>query len=258
MTKDDTPAIGLSRLKSLTPARIGLTRTGSSLATREVLAFDLDHARARDAVHLPFNRSELEEELRSRNISVLQVHSAAAERTIYLQRPDLGRLLDDASRDRLAAYRAGQDDVFDIALIVADGLSTRAIHENAVAFLDAFLPRAAGNGWRHAPVIIASQARVAIADDIGEVLGARLSIILIGERPGLSSADSMGIYVTFAPRKGRTDAEKNCLSNIRSSGLPPDQAARQLEKLIIAAFDQKVTGVELKHEGLKIGTEVKP
>lgn len=251
MKKDISPVNGLAPLKSLTPARIGLTRAGSSLATQEVLAFDLDHARARDAVHLPFNRNALEKELRSHNLPVIQVHSAAAERTIYLQRPDLGRLLDEAARDKLAEYRAGTDEVFDIAVIVADGLSTKAIHENAVVFLDAFLPRAGRNGWRHPPVIIASQARVSIADEIGGLLGARLSIILIGERPGLSSADSMGIYVTFAPGKGRTDAERNCLSNIRSSGLPPDQAARQLEKLIIAAFDQKVTGVALKHEVLK-------
>ena len=252
MTKDVRSVTGLSRLKSMTPARIGLTRAGSSLATREVLAFDLDHARARDAVHLPFNRKALEKELRSRSLSVIQVHSAAGERTIYLQRPDLGRLLEKAARDRLAEYRAGTDEVFDIAVIVADGLSTRAIHENAVAFLDAFLPRAVRNGWRHTPIIIASQARVSIADEIGDLLGARLSVILIGERPGLSSADSLGIYVTFAPRKGRTDAEKNCLSNIRSAGLPPDQAARQLEKLIIGAFEQKITGVALKHEVGKI------
>lgn len=246
MTKAVNHLTDMERLKALTPARIGLDRAGSSLATREVLAFDLDHARARDAVHLPFNRQELESALHQRNLATVQVSSAAADRTTYLQRPDLGRLIDEADRGRLAGCQAGSDAGCDLAIVVADGLSTRAIHDNAVAFLDAFLPLAEHHGWRHAPIVIASQARVAIADEIGHLLGARLSIILIGERPGLSAADSMGIYVTFGPRKGRTDAERNCLSNIRPAGLAWPAAARQLERLIISAFDQEVTGVALK------------
>ncbi len=246
MTKAVKPLSDLERLKTLTPARIGLHRAGASLATREVLAFDLDHARARDAVHLPFDRQALEGALGLRNLATLQVHSAAADRATYLKRPDLGRRLDDASRKQLAGHQTGAGATYDLAIIIADGLSTRAIHDNAVVFLDEFLPLAQQRGWRHAPIIIASQARVALADDIGGLLGARLSIILIGERPGLSAADSMGIYVTFGPRQGRTDAERNCLSNIRPSGLAPAGAARQLERLIVAALDQGLTGVALK------------
>jgi len=247
MTKAVKPLTDMERLKTLTPARIGLARAGSSLATREVLAFDLDHARARDAVHLPFDRPSIEDALHRRNLDTLTVHSAADDRTIYLQRPDLGRRLNASSMEKLAAYQADADPKkCDLAIIVADGLSTRAIHDNAVAFLDEFLALAQKRGWRHAPIIIASQARVAIADDIGGRLAARLSIILIGERPGLSAADSMGIYVTFSPRKERIDAERNCLSNIRSGGLPLAKAARQLERLIVCALDQGVTGVSLK------------
>lgn len=236
----------MERLKALTPARIGLTRAGSSLATREVLAFDLDHARARDAVHLPFNVQDIEDALHLRNLSTFRVSSAAADRAIYLQRPDLGRLLDVADRKRLSDYQANADAGYDLAIIVADGLSACAIHENAVAFLDEFLPLAEKNSWRLAPIVIASQARVAIADEIGDLLDARLSIILIGERPGLSAADSMGIYVTFEPRKGRTDAERNCISNIRPAGLSLSEASGQLERLILSAFDQGVTGVAMK------------
>lgn len=246
MTQAVKPATDLERLKTLTPARIGLDRAGSSLATREVLAFDLDHARARDAVHMPFKPQEIEAALHQRNLSTLQVHSAAADRTTYLQRPDLGRKLDEASSRRLAGHQAENGAAGDLAIIVADGLSTCAIHDNAAAFLDEFLPLAKKRGWRHTPVIIASQARVALADEIGGLLGARVSIILIGERPGLSAADSMGIYVTFAPKKGRTDAERNCLSNIRPSGLALAEAARQLERLIVSMFDQGVSGVALK------------
>jgi ethanolamine ammonia-lyase small subunit len=246
MTKAVKSLTDMERLKALTTARIGLTRAGSSLATREVLAFDLDHARARDAVHLPFNAQDIEDALHLRNLSTFRVSSAAADRATYLQRPDLGRLLDGADSKRLSDYQANAVAGYDLAIIVADGLSTRAIHENAVAFLDAFLPLAEKHGWRQAPIVIASQARVAIADEIGDLLAARLSIILIGERPGLTAADSMGIYVTFAPRKGRTDAERNCLSNIRPAGLALSEASRQLERLILSAFDQGVTGVAMK------------
>jgi len=246
MTKAVKTLSDMERLKALTPARIGLARAGSSLATREVLAFDLDHARARDAVHLPFNAQDIEAALHLRKRSTLKVSSAAADRATYLQRPDLGRQLNGADGKRLADHQVHAVGRWDLAIIVADGLSTRAIHENAVAFLDVFLPLAQKHGWTIAPIVIASQARVALADEIGDLLAARLSIILIGERPGLSAADSMGIYVTFAPRKGRTDAERNCLSNIRPAGLAVSEAARQLERLILSAFDQGVTGVALK------------
>jgi ethanolamine ammonia-lyase small subunit len=236
----------LKQLHELTPARIGLARAGSSLSTREVLRFDLDHARVRDAVHLPFDSATIEDALRVRELPVVQVHSAAADRSVYLQRPDLGRQLDENSRSVLEPFRPPEGQEFDLGMVIADGLSARAVHANAIALLDRFrlLPGVRDRRW--GPVAIASQARVAIADEIGEILNARISVILIGERPGLSAADSMGIYLTFAPRKGRTDAERNCISNIRPGGLGYRDAARKLERLVHEAFRRRLSGVLLK------------
>ena len=246
MTRTPKPFHGLTQLRALTPARIGLARAGASISTRDMLAFDLDHARARDAVHLPFDPAAIASRLDERHIPSIFVHSAAADRTTYLQRPDLGRQLDDPSRQRLKPHRSPDSKRYDLAVVIADGLSTLAVHSNAIAVIDRFQNHAAAHGWRWAPVVIASQARVALADEIGERLNARLSIILIGERPGLSAADSMGIYLTHAPRIGRTDAQRNCISNIRQAGLNPDTAARQLELLIAAAFRLGLSGVKLK------------
>ncbi len=238
----------LRQLKELTPARIGLVRAGSSISTHDMLRFDLDHARARDAVHLPFDSANIASQLHDRQIQPICVHSAAVDRTNYLQRPDLGRSLDDLSRQRLKPHRSQDNKGYDLAMVIADGLSTQAIHSNAIAFIDSFKNYSAAYDWRWAPVVIASQARVALADEIGEILNARLSIILIGERPGLSAADSMGIYLTYAPRIGRTDAQRNCISNIRQAGLSTEKAARQLQVLISAAFRRGLSGVNLKSE----------
>ena len=246
MTRTPKPFHDLTQLKALTPARIGLARAGASISTHDMLAFDRDHARARDAVHLPFDPAAIASRLDERHIPSLCVHSAAADRMTYLQRPDLGRQLDDPSRQRLNLHRSPDNEPYDLVVVIADGLSTRAVHRNAIAVVDSFQNHAAAHGWRWAPVVIASQARVALADEIGERLNARLSIILIGERPGLSAADSMGIYLTHAPRIGRTDAQRNCISNIRQAGLDPDTAARQLELLIAAAFRLGLSGVKLK------------
>jgi ethanolamine ammonia-lyase small subunit len=247
MMKTPTKRSGrLDQLQALTPARIGLERAGASLTTRDVLKFDRDHALARDAVHLPFDAKRIIRRLQARHLTTLAVHSAALDRATYLQRPDLGRRLDERSRKRLQDARLAGQEGFDLGIVVADGLSTRAIHTNAVAFLDDFLAMASERGWRCAPIIIASQARVAIADEIGEMLRARLSVILIGERPGLSASDSMGIYVTYRPHRGRTDAERNCISNIRPDGLRPPEAAGQLARLITMAFRLELTGVHLK------------
>lgn len=243
------PSNALSRLKqlhALTPARIGLARAGSSISTREVLKFDLDHARARDAVHLPFDSANIEEALRVRELPVVQVHSAAADRSVYLQRPDLGRQLDGDSRRMLEQFRPANGQDFDISMVIADGLSARAVHTNAIALLDQFRLLPGVQGWHWSPVVVASQARVAIVDEVGEILNTRISIILIGERPGLSAADSMGIYLTFGPRKGRTDAERNCISNIRPGGLGYKDAALKLKSLIHEAFRRQLSGVLLK------------
>ena len=246
MTRKLKSLYDLTQLKPLTPARIGLARAGSSIATREMLAFDLDHARARDAVHLPFDPATIVSQLDARQIRSVCVQSAAADRTTFLQRPDLGRQLDAPSRQRLKPYRSSDKEGYDLAMVIADGLSARAVHRNAVALVDHFQTVSADHEWRWAPLVIASQARVALADEIGERLHARLAIILIGERPGLSAADSMGIYLTYAPRIGCTDAQRNCLSNIRQAGLRPEKAARQLHTLVVAAFKKGLSGVKLK------------
>ena len=211
-------------LRELTAARIALGRAGHSLPTRELLAFQLAHAKARDAVH---------EKLNWPRPGIL-LKSAAADRATYLRRPDLGR--------RLAAARLDRG-VWDVAFIVADGLSAAAIHHHATPFLDALLPEL--DGWRIAPVFIVEQGRVAIGDEIGERVGAKLAVVLIGERPGLSSPDSLGVYITWSPRIGRTDAERNCVSNIRTEGLDPALAARRVAAIMRAARERQLTGVNL-------------
>ncbi|HTD44746.1 MAG TPA: ethanolamine ammonia-lyase subunit EutC [Bryobacteraceae bacterium] len=219
-------------LRELTAARIALGRCGHSLPTRELLAFQLAHARARDAVY------------HSLDVSSLALHpavvlkSAAPDRATYLRRPDLGRLLAQESVQRLTAGD------WDAVLVVADGLSATAVHRHAAALIDALMPRL--EGWRIAPICIVEQGRVAIGDDIGERMGARLAVVLIGERPGLSSPDSLGAYLSWAPRIGRMDAERNCVSNIRNGGLEPVLAAKQIATLMNAARDQELTGVNLK------------
>jgi len=238
----------LRQLKAITAARIGLPRAGSSIATDEILSFDLDHARARDAVHLPFQVEAIMQQLAARQLPAIQVHSAASDRTVYLQRPDLGRQLDKASQQRLADVQPDCKGDVDLVIVIADGLSTSAIHTNAIPLIDALLPRVTAQGLSLAPVIVASQARVAIADEIGEWLKARVSINLIGERPGLSSSDSLGIYLTYGPRQGCTDAERNCISNIRQGGLSPKQAVRLLENLLTSALRLRLSGVQLKDD----------
>ena len=236
----------LEQLKKLSSARVGLQRVGSSVATSDVLKFDLDHARARDAVHLPYDTAMIAAELDKRCIEHIQVDSGAADRGTYLQRPDLGRALSDASKTFLQRYNQGLKRQFDLGIFIADGLSTRAIHSNALPFIDEFLPIAARRGWSCSPLVLVNQGRVAIADEIGEILKTRLSIILIGERPGLTASDSMGIYITYEPRHGRSDAERNCLSNVRDGGLSIAEAARKLEGLIEGSFILGLSGVALK------------
>jgi len=227
------------RLRAMTPARVGLGRSGVSQLTRDVLGFQLSHAQARDAVHARLGASALQKAIAAVTpMEVLSLHSAVADRAEYLQRPDLGRRLEERSRAALAENRGEESD---IALVVADGLSALAVERHAVPLLERLLPRLAGR--KLAPLCIVEQGRVAIGDEIGEMLKARLSFVLIGERPGLSSPDSLGAYITFGPRVGRTDAERVCLSNIRVEGLGYDEAAAQLERVVTEAFEQRLTGV---------------
>jgi ethanolamine ammonia-lyase small subunit len=232
-----------ARLRALTPARVGLGRTGVSLATRDLLDFQRCHALARDAVHARLEAAELARTLGAIvGGSVFRLRSAAADRATYLQRPDLGRRLDDSSR-KLLAERA-RPGTAELALVIADGLSALAVERHAVPLLEELLPRL--HGWKLAPLCVVEQARVAIGDEIGEALGAQVAVVLIGERPGLSSPDSLGVYITWQPKPGRTDAERNCISNIRAEGLSYAQAATQLEVILSEARRRQLTGVALK------------
>jgi ethanolamine ammonia-lyase small subunit len=247
-----------SGLRAFTDARIALGRAGTSLPTTAHLAFQLAHAQARDAVHVALDPAALATAITESWPELGEpclLHSAARDRSQYLQRPDLGRRLDEASTDRLAALRpvhdarATPDDrPFDLALVVADGLSALAVAQNAPPFLARLRHHLAGADWRVAPVCIALQARVALGDDIGERLGARAVAVLIGERPGLSSPDSMGLYLTWMPRVGLTDASRNCISNVRPAGLGFDAAAFKLSHLLNQARQRQLSGVDLKDE----------
>jgi ethanolamine ammonia-lyase small subunit len=233
-------------MRALTPARIGLGAAGAALPTGAHLDFQLAHARARDAVHHPFDAASLAAALAAAGHRTIDVRSAAPDRDTYLRRPDLGRQLDAPSRAALAAARdpAGAD----LAFVVADGLSALAVERHALPLLDRIFARVAPAAWRVAPIAIARQARVALGDEIGAALGASLVAVLIGERPGLSSPDSLGVYLTWDPRVGRTDAERNCLSNIRPAGLDPEPAAHRLWYLMREATRRRLTGVALKEE----------
>jgi ethanolamine ammonia-lyase small subunit len=241
------PALA-ERLRALTPARVGLGRTGVSLETRDLLDFQRCHAQARDAVHSRLEAAALAATLAEIcSAEVLRLHSAAPNRATYLQRPDLGRSLDEPSRNLLATHSSPTDpDARHLAIIVADGLSALAVERHAAPLLRELLPHL--EGWQLAPLCVVEQARVAIGDEIGFALGAEISIVLIGERPGLSSPDSLGAYITFEPHPGRTDAERNCISNIRAEGLSYAQAAAQLVYYLTEARRRQLTGVALKEE----------
>ena len=226
-------------LRDFTPARVDLGRTGHSLPTSELLDFQLAHARARDAVHLPLDVNSLMLELRQANIPCLALASQAHDRPSYLRRPDLGRRLNAASRDVLVPLKLD----YDAAFVIADGLSAVAVHRHALPVLNLIRGNLA---WNFAPVTIVEQGRVAIGDEIGELLGVKLTVVLIGERPGLSAPDSLGIYLTWQPRPGRTDAERNCISNIRAEGLSYETAAHKLLFLMNESRRLKLSGVRLK------------
>ncbi|HEY1231648.1 MAG TPA: ethanolamine ammonia-lyase subunit EutC [Ramlibacter sp.] len=231
-----------TELRRFTPARIGLGRSGVALPTHEVLAFGWAHARARDAVHTPLEVAALEADLRAAGFDVCHVHSAAPDRATYLRRPDLGRQLGADHHATLQSMPA-----CDIALVLGDGLSSLAVQRHAVPLLSVLRERL-GDRFSCSPVVVAQQARVALGDDIGEQLRARLAVVLIGERPGLSSPDSLGVYLTHAPRRGRHDAERNCISNVRPEGLPIAAAAHKLAWHIEQALQRGLTGVGLKDE----------
>ena len=222
-------------LRMFTPARVSLGRTGHSLPTADLLRFQLDHARARDAVFQELDPTAL-------GLPHILLRSAAGDRMTYIRRPDLGRTLSAESRARL------ERGSWDAAIVVADGLSAAAVQRHAASLLKEITPRLREQDWRIAPLTVVLQGRVAIGDEIGAALGAQLVAVLIGERPGLSSPDSLGIYLTWDPRSGRTDAERNCLSNIRAEGITYSAAAERLLVLMREARARKLTGVGLKED----------
>jgi len=234
-------------LRAHTAARIALGRAGGSLPTREVLDFRHAHARARDAVHAHFDPEELAASLRSLHPEVVTVNSAAPDRAHYLQRPDHGRQLSHASREVLAALAPAHADS-DLVIVVSDGLSTLATVRQVEPVLATLLPLLAEDGWKLAPIVIARHARVALQDEIGALFAARLSLMLLGERPGLGSADSLGAYFTYLPQPGKTDADRNCLSNIRPGGLAPIVAAGKLHALLSQSRKLGISGVSLKDD----------
>ena len=242
------PQNPLLELRRLTPARIALGRTGTSMPTSAQLDFQYAHAQARDAVHLPFDHAGLSSQLAERGRASLLLHSAATDRNSYLQRPDLGRKLSNESAQTLSDYALANPGGVDLAIVVADGLSALAVHRHTLPFLARMEDQIVSDGWSVSPVILVEQGRVAVADEIGELLGAKMVVILIGERPGLSSPDSLGLYFTYNPKVGLTDAYRNCISNVRLEGLSYGMAAHRLLYLMREACRRQLSGVNLKDE----------
>jgi ethanolamine ammonia-lyase small subunit len=248
MPDDQSLSDPLLALRRLTSARIALGRTGISLPTAAQLDFQYAHAQARDAVHLPFDHAALRTQLAVQGRASLLLHSAASDRNSYLQRPDLGRRLHSDSAQQLRDYAATNPGGVDLAIVIADGLSALAVHRHSLALLARIEEHADSEGWSLAPVLLVEQGRVAVADEVGELLAAKMVIILIGERPGLSSPDSLGLYFTYAPKVGLTDAYRNCISNIRLEGLSYAMASHRLLGLMREAWVRQLSGVELKDQ----------
>ena len=235
-------------LRDLTPARVGLGRAGVSMPTKAWLEFALDHARARDAVHAAFDVFSLISGLNDLGLDAFEVSSRAPNRKDYLRRPDLGRMLDQDSQRRLETRK---DSSCQFAIVVADGLSPTAVEAHAIELVRSLIPQLAVDRIEVGHAVVASGARVALGDEIGAILEARMIVVLIGERPGLSASDSLGAYLTFAPRPGRTDAERNCVSNIHGAGLGYEEAAVRIAWLIREGLARQVTGVALKDESAR-------
>ncbi len=241
-------------LRRLTAARIGLGRAGAALATRDMLDFQLAHARARDAVHAPLDAAKLAADLSGLGIPVICLASAAADRQTYLMRPDLGRRLNAAADAALTPYRGD----YDVAFVIADGLSARAVERHAAPILSRAVPALRAEGFKIAPLVIVRHGRVAAGDSVATALAARCVAVLIGERPGLSAPDSMGAYLTWRPNGQTTDAERNCISNIRPEGVGYDAAAFKLLHLLRAMRARKLSGVALKDDSDQLSDRLLP
>jgi ethanolamine ammonia-lyase small subunit len=233
-----------SALRRLTAARIGLERAGASLATAPLLDFKLAHSRARDAVREPLDEARLLADLAGLSEPVLSVASAAGDRQSYLMRPDLGRRL----AENAAALPASQAGGYDVAFVIADGLSARAVQQHARPVLAQTIENLRAEHWRIAPLVVVRYGRVAIGDAIALALNAACVAILIGERPGLSAADSMGAYLTWQPNAATTDTDRNCISNIRLEGVGYADAAFKIARLLRAMRARRLSGVRLKDD----------
>lgn len=234
-------------LRQYTQARIAIGRCGSSVPTRELLDFKLAHAKAIDAVHIPLDTAAVAAQLEQLvPVPVYCLHSAAPSRADYLRRPDWGRKLSADSAKLLEQLPPSSG--FDIALVVADGLSSHAVEKNIAEMFRLLIPALCEAGFSLAPLTVVEQGRVAVADEIASSLGASLSVMFIGERPGLKTPDSLGIYITYAPKPGTTDERRNCISNVRTEGLAYPLACSKLMYLIHEAIRRKLSGVDLKDE----------
>lgn len=233
------------RLRQITPARVALGRAGGSLPTRELLDFQLAHALARDAVHQTFDAQQLERDVAGLGLPVIHLETQAADRQTYLLRPDLGRRLSEESQERLAVFaKRGAD----LSIVLSDGLSALAAQRQIPGLLAELLPLLKRDGMSLAPLAIVPLARVALQDVVGKTLDAKVSLILLGERPGLDSPDSLGAYLVFNPRVGNTDANRNCVSNIRPEGFPPPAAAQLIHYLLTQSLQRQLSGVALKDD----------
>jgi ethanolamine ammonia-lyase small subunit len=255
MSQSDPPVIAnpWQVLRQFTDARIALGRAGVSLPTQAHLAFQLAHAQARDGVHDNMDVAAMRAGLGTLSNDVLTLQSAAGDRQTYLQRPDLGRRLDAASRECLLRRHEQIAGGVDLAVVVADGLSARAVGRHALPLLERVVPALQSAGWALGPLTLVEQGRVAIGDEVGQLLRARMVAVLIGERPGLSSPDSLGVYLTWMPAPGLTDASRNCISNIRPAGLGYDEAAHKLRHLLHEARRGQRTGIGLKDQTETLG-----
>ena len=232
-------------LKQFTDARIAMGRTGCSVLTDDYLKFSLAHAKARDTIYMPFERDKVSDQLRGMGLDTVYVSSEAVGRSVYLKQPDQGRRLNFESREKLAAMNYPGADVL---LVIGDGLSSKAVNKQAVPLIRQFLPYMKELGLTVGPVVLARQSRVALGDDIAEQLHCGLVAMLIGERPGLSSPDSLGVYITYKPFAGRLESERNCISNVRPEGLSYERAAFKMAWLIEAAYDLGKSGTALKDQ----------
>ena len=243
------PAIAVAdpwhELTQVTPARIALGRAGGSLPTTELLSFNLAHARARDAVHQTFDVADLCRRIEQLGLSTIVAETAAADRRTYLQRPDFGRRLSDAGRHALRETAERRPDS-DLVMIVSDGLSALAAERQAVPVLEALVPALRQKHWRILPIVVVPFARVALQDEVGHILGAAFALTLIGERPGLGAPDSLSAYMVRSPAPGLTDANRNCVSNIRPDGLAPTVAAIAIHNLLAESRRLRISGVQLK------------